>query len=287
MGRIRMREQFQIQSAENLPIRGIVDLPEAPRSVVVIVHGFKGFKDWGFFPWIGERFRGGVAAVVRFEMSRNGIGERPGEFDRLDLFADDTYSIELADLNSVLGWVASHETLSGLPVFLLGHSRGGGIALLAAPDAPEVRGVITWSAIARVDRWDEATRREWRQRGHLDIPNARTGQLMRLSTRTLDDLESAASRLDILAAVARLKVPALHIHGLADETVPPTEAEMLASHAKNSSLVLIANGTHTFGATHPFTSSSSELRFAMQASLAFVTAYCRSTRIQRLSLIHI
>ena len=105
--------------------------------------------------------------------------------------------------------------------------------------------------------------------------------MMRLSTRALDDLESAGEKLDILAAVARLKVPALHVHGLADEIVPPTEAEMLASRGKNSSLVLIANGTHTFGATHPFGGSSPELRFAMQASLAFVTAYCRSTRIHR------
>ncbi|MFN2443443.1 MAG: alpha/beta hydrolase family protein [Thermoanaerobaculia bacterium] len=278
-----MREQFQIQSAEDLPIRGVVDLPEAPRSVVVVVHGFKGFKDWGFFPWVGERLRGAVAAVVRFDMSRNGIGERPGELDRLDLFADGSYSTELADLGSVLSWVASHEILSGLPLFLLGHSRGGGIAILAAAASPEVRGVITWSAIAKADRWDEATKQEWRRSGHLDIPNSRTGQVMRLSTRALDDLEAAGSQLDILAAAGRLTVPVLHVHGVADETVHPTEAEHLASRGKNSSLVLIANGTHTFGAVHPFAGSSPELRFAMQASLAFIHAYCRGTRIVNLS----
>ena len=49
--------QFTIDSREGLPIRGDLDAPDEARALVVIVHGFKGFKDWGFFPWLADHLR--------------------------------------------------------------------------------------------------------------------------------------------------------------------------------------------------------------------------------------
>ena len=46
--------QFTIESSEGLPIRGDLESTGGARALVVIVHGFKGFKDWGFFPWVAE-----------------------------------------------------------------------------------------------------------------------------------------------------------------------------------------------------------------------------------------
>src|SRR5438045_3149640 len=123
---------FEIESDEGLKIRGNLDLPESPRALAIVIHGFKGFKDWGFFPWLASRLVEHRIAVCRFNMSRSGIGEDSETFDRLDLFAGDTYSAQLADLRTVTAWVQSR--LRHLPTFLLGHSRGGGIALLGAQD---------------------------------------------------------------------------------------------------------------------------------------------------------
>jgi uncharacterized protein len=273
--------RFEISSAEGLPIRGVVELPRDPRGVVVIVHGFKGFKEWGFFPWISSRFAEACVASVRFDMSRSGIGERPGEFDRLDLFADDTYGQEVADLQSVLSWIESQPDLSGLPLFLMGHSRGGGISILAASQATPapLRGIVTWSGVARADRWPESVKREWRARGLLEVTNARTGQVMPLSTAVLDELEARGRDLDILAALESVECPILIVHGLADEAVAAAEAQQLARSAHNGSLVLIEAGTHTFGAKHPFEAVPRELSFAMQATMAFVNAYCRAARM--------
>ena len=37
-----------------------------PRPAVVVLHGFKGFKDWGFFPPFAERIaRAGMTAGTR------------------------------------------------------------------------------------------------------------------------------------------------------------------------------------------------------------------------------
>ncbi|HEU5162137.1 MAG TPA: alpha/beta fold hydrolase [Thermoanaerobaculia bacterium] len=273
--------RFEISSAEGLPIRGVAEIPSEPRGVVVIVHGFKGFKEWGFFPWVAARFAAAGIASVRFDMSRSGIGERPGEFDRLDLFGDDTYGRELDDLASVLSWVAHLREVGDLPLFLMGHSRGGGVSILGAKKvaSPLVRGIVTWSGVARADRWPDAVKREWRKRGVLEVQNARTGQTMPISTAVLDDLEARGKDLDILAALDETECPLLIVHGTADETVPPEEAEELARRARNGSLVLIENGTHTFGAKHPFDGVPKPLSFAMHATLGFVNAYCRAARM--------
>src|SRR5437773_11577735 len=96
--------QFTILSDEGLPIRGDLDMPPDARALVVIVHGFKGFKDWGFFPWLADMLCSDRAAVCRFNMSRSGIGESTETFERLDLFADDTYSAQVDDLLAVVQW---------------------------------------------------------------------------------------------------------------------------------------------------------------------------------------
>lgn len=265
---------LEIASDEGLPIRGVIEKPEKPRAVVVVIHGFKGFKDWGFFPWLTEEMARRGFAACRFDMSRNGIGSGSDRFDRLDLFSDDTYSIQLADLRRVVAHLGSVPGLSQLPLFLLGHSRGGAIAILGAVDTPRLKGVATWSAIASVDRWDGETKRRWRSEGTLDIPNQRTGQVMPMSTAVLDDLEKNRSRLEMDRALDHLQVPLLVIHGASDESVPPSEARHIASRAPNSSLVVIDGGTHTFSAIHPLVHVPRPLRLVTDITTRFIGMHC-------------
>jgi len=262
---------FTIPSSEGLPIRGELDAAERPRALVVIVHGFKGFKDWGFFPWTAQRLTRHRIAVCRFNMSRSGIGDDPESFDRLDLFEHDTYSTQLRDLEVVVRH--AQRELPDLPIFLLGHSRGGGIALLGAQDVPRLCGVVAWSPISRVDRWDDATKRTWRERGVLEVENARTKQIMRMSPVMLDDYEANAERLDILAATRRLAVPLLVVHGGRDESVPVDEGRLIASCAPQSSLAVIERASHTFNAIHPLVHVPFELVAAAEVTAHFVGAY--------------
>jgi len=262
--------KFTIDSREGLPIRGDFDVPDGARALVVIVHGFKGFKDWGFFPWLAELLVRERAAVCRFNMSRSGIGESPDTFERLDLFADDTYSTQVADLLDVVLWCQARVDL---PTFLVGHSRGGGVALLAAERVEHLCGVATWSSIARVDRWDDATKAQWRRDGFQEAINARTKQVMRMSTRMLDDCEQNRHDLDILGAVVKLEVPLLVVHGGRDESVPPSESREIAAYAPDASLVNIGKGSHTFNAIHPLVHVPVELSLAAAVTARFVTVY--------------
>ncbi|HEX9161699.1 MAG TPA: alpha/beta hydrolase [Thermoanaerobaculia bacterium] len=262
---------FEIQSREGLPIRGDIEAPQKARALVVIAHGFKGFKDWGFFPWLAGYLCQSGCAAVRFNMSRSGIGDRPDQFDRLDLFAGDTYSTQVRDLVDVVKY--AHTRFRGLPVFILGHSRGGGIALLAAGELDGLAGLITWSSIARADRWDDATKKKWRADGVLDVVNARTKQVMPMSTAILDDYEHHREQLDILGATAALRVPLLAIHGERDESVPAEESRLIASRCSDSTLLVIGTASHTYNAIHPLVHVPHELEFAALVSAHFVTAY--------------
>ena len=262
--------QFTITSDEGLPIRGDLEVPDRARALVVIVHGFKGFKDWGFFPWVAQRLLQHRLAACRFNMSRSGIGDDPESFDRLDLFEHDTYSTQLADLRRVVEH--ARQQLPKLPLFLFGHSRGGAIAILGAAEAARLRGVAVWAPIARCDRWDEATKREWRERGFLEQLNTRTKQVMRMSPAILDDYEAHAERLDVVRAVRSLPVPLLVVHGARDESVPLDEGRLLASANVDTSLLVIERASHTFNAIHPLVHEPFELLLAAEATAHFISA---------------
>lgn len=226
------------------------------RPAIVVVHGFKGFKDWGMFPPAAERFAQAGFTTVTFNLSGSGVDEQ-GDFRYADRFGHNTYSAELEDVGRVVDALSRGELGTAAPssLGLLGHSRGGGDAVLHAASDPRVRALVTWSAIADADRWSPQVRSEWRARGLLDIVNARTGQVLPLYTDLLDDLERhGAERLDIMSAAGRVAAPWLIVHGTDDETVPFADAERLrdASSAPVTEL-LGADGTgHTFGAVHPW-----------------------------------
>lgn len=263
--------RFTIDSDEGLPIRGDLDVPDNPRALVVVVHGFKGFKDWGFFPWLARHLTRHRFAVCRFNMSRSGIGDDPETFERLDLFAGDTFSIQLADLRAAVSYAQSQ--IASLPTFLLGHSRGGGVAILGASDVPMLRGVVVWSSIAQADRWDDETKRQWRASGSLDVVNQRTKQVMRMAPSMLDDVEANRERLDIIAALERIRRPVLAVHGGRDESVPVGEGRLIASRASDPALVVIEKAGHTFNAVHPLVQVPFELMIAGEVSAHFISAH--------------
>ncbi len=253
------------------PLRGEVRWPEGtePSSAVVVLHGFKGFKDWGFFPYACQTLAEAGHAVVSFDFSHNGIGDQPGEFTELERFARNTLSRELDEVGRVLSAVRAGE----LPGFggegrvgVLGHSRGGGQAVLATAEHDDVRALVTWAAVADFDRWSDEVKSEWRASGRIHVANARTGQQMPLDVTLLEDFESNQARLDISNAAQAILAPWLVVHGEADGTVDPDEGRRLAALAGDGRLLLVEGAGHTFEARHPFAGSTPELDQALAAT---------------------
>lgn len=236
--------------------------------LVVVCHGFKAFRRWGFFPWIGEALARAGAHSLVFDFSHNGVRGGGDVFNDLDGFAENTIARELSDVRRVLRWVrdAGVERFSG-DVFVLGHSRGGAIALLAAETSlGVVRRVATMGTFSTFARFTERQRKAWRDAGYTEAINTRTGQAMRMNVGYLDDLERNAAEYSLTAAIARLSVPTLLVHGEHDLTVNIRDAYALYDAAGGrAELVVIPKTGHTFGAAHPFEEPSAALLQAMAA----------------------
>lgn len=271
------RSAFTLEPREGEVIRGDIRRPEGSgasgfglASAVVVVHGFKGFKDWGFFPHAADRLADAGHAVVTFNFSRNGVGEDLQDFSELERFAANTLTLELEELRLVLDRVLDGTLLGAPPqrVGLLGHSRGGGTSVVAASEDRRLSSLVTWAAIAGFDRWTDQAKETWRREGRIWIPNARTGQQMPLDVTLLRDFEENRDRLDILSAAGRLQLPWLVVHGTEDATVDPEDGRALSEAGPDTELLYIGGAGHTFEARHPFQGPPRELTEALDATIA-------------------
>ncbi len=262
----------RLTGADGLPLRVDVRTAARPgdrRPGVVICHGFKGFKDWGFFPRVAERLALAGFTAISFNTAGSGVGDDGETFSELERWGHQTLSGDLRDLATVLDFAAA-ECRPGLG--LLGHSRGGGTAILTAARDPRVAALATWAAVSRVGRWSGEEIEQWRRDGVIDVVNLRTGQVLPIYRDFLEDLEAhGAGRLDVMAAAAAVRVPWLVAHGTADETVPVEEAAMLknASPSPATDLLLIEGGSHTFGVRHPWAGSTPEFDRLLERTVAF------------------
>lgn len=227
------------------------------KPAVIFCHGFKGFKDWGPFPAWGRALANAGFVSIHFNFSHNGVTpETPTEFKALDAFARNTFTAELADAKAVLDYVAEG-TRGVAPVDaerigLMGHSRGGGTAILRAERDGRVRALATWASVSTfTGRFTDAQIRDWEEQGYTEVTNGRTGQIMRLNRSLYDDAMAHEEELDILAAAERLDLPWLIVHAEDDEAVNIRAADRLKA-AHPSATLLKAEGGHTFGGAHPY-----------------------------------
>jgi len=272
------RSTFELVGADGRPLRGDVRTASsgAAQPAVIVAHGFKGFKDWGFFPHVADRLaRAGITAVT-FNFSGSGIGTDGESFSEPERFGHATFSNDLRDIETVRAALFAGALAPNVPapttVGLWGHSRGGGAAVLYAARERSVSALVTWAAIASPFRWDEDTLAQWRRDGKLDIVNARTGEVLPLYTDLLDDFERNAEALDIVRAASNLTVPWLIVHGEVDESVPVAEARRLhaAAAPATTRLLIVQGGGHTFGARHPWAGSTAELDQAVESTVSWL-----------------
>lgn len=232
---------------------------QKPKAIVVFAHGFKGFKDWGHFDLVATRFAKAGFVFVKFNFSHNGTTPAdPLNFVDLEAFGNNNFTKELEDLRLVIDWCLSDESLKeevnqeGL--YLLGHSRGGGISILKAGEDSRVKKLATWAAVSDlINRNKLRTIETWKREGVVFAKNARTGQNMPLYYQFYEDQVLNKERLNINHAVKRLSIPFLIVHGTADKAVDFKDAQDLKRSSKQAILLSIEGADHIFGVKHPFT----------------------------------
>lgn len=229
------------------------------KPVVIYCHGFKGFKDWGVFNLVARDFANQDFVFVKFNFSYNGTTEEnPEECPDPEAFAKNNFSIELDDLGQVIDWLDDmqeipSEEIDINKIYLLGHSRGGGIALLKAAEDERIKKVVTWAAVNDFAKSWTAERLDiWKEKGYQEVENKRTGQVLKMYYQLVEDYFIHKRRLDIPGAVKKLKIPVMVIHGTEDEGVPVEHALEIKRWNPDIQLELIPGAGHTFGGKHPY-----------------------------------
>lgn len=256
--------------------RSLIDLatPTTDFSAVVLfIHGYKGYKDWGAWNLVQSYFVENEVAFCKFNLSHNGgTTEQPIDFPDLDAFAENTYSYEVTDTLAAIKWLGERIDLTKKRLYLMGHSRGGGISLLTAQH-PLVYGVITWAAISDIGaRFPSGEALEqWKNDGIYYVKNSRTQQEMPQRYCIYEDWLANKAQLDIESHARKLHKPALHIHGENDSTVDVEEVKKIAGWT-NGEVFIQPSANHTFGAQHPYSSTllPKELLNICKLTLAFI-----------------
>ena len=248
-----------------------------PRPTVVLSHGFKGFQDWSFMPSVAELLASRGFTTVSFNFSGSGI--RPGDdlVTDLEAFRRATISKDLEELTWLIASLPElqSEIIDADRIGLFGHSRGGGVSILATADKgvrDRIGAVVTWAAVSTFDRLSDAESIAWQERGEMTIVNMRTGQELAVGIEVLEDVRQNAERLRVLAAARQSPAPILLIHGDSDETVPVTEGRALAE-TEPTDLLELEDAGHTFGAVHPFAGPTPQLIQALNATQGWFRKY--------------
>jgi uncharacterized protein len=266
---------FCVESGQGREVWGTLTVPEKIQGPpVIMAHGFLGFKDWAFFPWLAGFFAEAGFPAVRFNFSGSGMGPQiDGPFEDLEAFQNDSISQQVEDLRSVIACVTGGKLEPDLSaqkeVLLWGHSRGGAVCFLAAAHHPAIQGVATWATIARVNRYLYDVKQAWRKQGFSPVESSRTGQLLKYSIHFLEDVEKWGKEGDVPTYLHRLKIPVLLVHGSEDTSVIPEESESLAAVHPQAQLAILAGANHKFNAAHPFTHPPGVLVEAAQKTLEF------------------
>jgi dipeptidyl aminopeptidase/acylaminoacyl peptidase len=235
------------------------------------------FKDWGFFPYVAEQIaKAGFVSCV-FNFSLNGVagnGNRITEFER---FSQNTFSQELRDLETVVSALEEAQAARGNAdssrIGLLGHSRGGGIAIVHASSDRRIKGLVSWSAISSFDRWTRHQKDVWRANGFLPLAKNSTVSPLRLGLGLLEDIEHNRKRLDIVSAASNIVCPWMILHGHEDVTVPVREAEQLfeAANPQVAEKEILEHVGHLYNAA----SQNEDNYFTLKKILALTTDWFR------------
>lgn len=305
---------FELINKSGYKINGYIKYPPDKNRLplIIIMHGFKAYKDWGFFPYITTKLASKGAIAVCFDFSLNGITNINDELFDVELFSGNTISQELEDAITIITEIFNCSSLidEGIidkfngEIYLLGHSLGGAIAILAArevlhfsrlieqnncmnhpllnnkaeespPGQPlgvgNIKKVALWSTISHFDRYTKRQKAQWHRQGFMEFVNNSTGQLLRMNVSFLEDIEKNALKFSLIQAVNEIKVPVLIVHGNKDITVPIKEGRELAKNISKDFLkfIEIKNTGHVFGIEHPFKNTSESLNKALDTTIKF------------------
>lgn len=131
--------------SNKLNLSGVLHLPlslsHQKVPLIILLHGFVGNKvgEHRLFVKAARYFTQKGYAVFRFDFS--GCGESDGDY------GDVTVTKQLSEVQAVLNYVSTLNTVDISEFILIGHSLGGAVAALTASEDHRIRKLILWSPV--------------------------------------------------------------------------------------------------------------------------------------------
>ncbi|MGB1481275.1 MAG: alpha/beta fold hydrolase [Flavobacteriales bacterium] len=223
-------------------------------GVALMIHGYKGFREWGNWKGVAERWAREGWEVWRMDFSHNGHLE-PFREDCLDeeAWSQNRYHMERDEV----AWALHKIARPGARLVVLGHSRGGAMAAAGARRFEEqggtLDGVSLWAPVSDVfSRFpDEDGLRRWESTDRLEVVNGRTGQVLSHPFGFYSEAVKRRDELSVQRAVKGLEAPVVVVHGENDSAVSWREGQLISKWAKRGTLCLVPGADHVFGMRHP------------------------------------
>jgi pimeloyl-ACP methyl ester carboxylesterase len=251
---------------------------EVEKQIILFIHGFKGFKDWGAFDLMADYFAKAGFVFAKMNFSHNGTTiDHPLDFADLKAFGNNNFTLEQGDIGSALDALLDSDFIEDTQayfkkVYLLGHSRGGAAAILKAVSDNRISKLATLAALNDLaSRYPQHLMDQWEVDGVLHIYNGRTEQQMPLYHQIVEDYHTNESQLNVKDAIERLNKPYIAIHGTSDETLPISMLHEIKIWNDTVEIVEIDGANHTFGSTHPY--MQNELPKDMKIAVDHIIAY--------------
>ncbi|PIW36737.1 MAG: hypothetical protein COW24_03570 [Candidatus Kerfeldbacteria bacterium CG15_BIG_FIL_POST_REV_8_21_14_020_45_12] len=218
-----------------VPIVGVLAVPDAADSVIVLAHGFRSSKD-------GYTSRGLEAALTEvgfatFRFDFFGHGESGGNFSEI------TLSRAMDNLEAVIMYLKERE-FSQMGLF--GSSFGGMVTTLVAASHPEVFAIVLKSPVSdyvkkEQDRLGKTGLQLWQKTGSVNRADAgEPPQLLNYGFYE-DSLKH-----DGYLAAAKVQSPVRIIHGDTDDVVPIEQSRQAAIVFPEAELIELPNVTHDY-----------------------------------------
>ena len=235
-----------------LPLRSW--LPESnPKAVLLALHGFNDYSNFFDDPGDFLKFRG--IASYAYDQRGFGASPNPGSWAGVAAYARDAAGAVRA--------LRAH--YPNTPLYLLGSSMGGAVAMLALADldqlpvdsvilvAPAVWGRVTMPWYQRWVLWLGAHTVPWLTvtgRGLGITPSDNIEMLIELGRDPLIIKETRigaiyglVNLMDAgLATAGDLKIPALILYGEKDEVIPKKPTRLMLKHFNNKPRVALYEG---------------------------------------------
>jgi len=273
------------ETGKPIEIDVICPLGEGNFPLLVMSHGFRGSKDWGFLPYVAGELAKAGAIVIKFNFSCSGRRSGVEGFPAAELFAENTVTTEINDLIFLIKAFVSADSVNfntirskfNGEILLWGHSRGAGVSVLAAnklnsddESSIKINKLTLWASIDKFDRTSQRLNSVWKEQGWISYDSGYGSQL-RINYSYRQDLITNQYDRSLKGIIEGLTIPALFIHGQQDLAVKLNEIkELLANASRFVEFEVIEKANHIFNITDERIESSKPLQKALEMTIDFL-----------------